>query len=428
MIMSHPNALSSRMFWLLGLMVTSAAVQIFSVDPVLAQETGQLIRFIEDAVPANHEQVSHIDQQYDSEAVRFALMTEPVTPLPVVANVIPVAYQTETGRSEAPAVEDYVGQGEFTPYNEPMMSYGNPPWCAMCPYWYGWADGVIMFRDNQARDFALIEDVNTNVPLISSGDLSFGGASGIRAGLGARLHDRWSVEFQFLGGLNHVATADVSGTNNLALPGDLGLTVNNFYLADEASVRYESQINSPEINFVYCRCSCDPEICDSCELFGGFRYLELNEELGIRSYDIQESTSRYRVRTFNNLYGGQLGVRGRRARGRWSLESTCKAGVFVNQSSQVQDPIYDFPGIQFRGRRSSADNDTAFVGEVNLTAIFHIDTVWGIRGGYNAMWIEGVALAPDQLDFTNTPASGTGILTEGGVFLHGVNFGLEARY
>jgi PAS domain S-box-containing protein len=42
--------------------------------------------------------------------------------------------------------------------------------------------------------------------------------------------------------------------------------------------------------------------------------------------------------------------------------------------------------------------------------------------------IEGVALAPNQLDFTNTPDSGTDVHTNGGVFFHGVNLGLEARW
>jgi hypothetical protein len=39
-----------------------------------------------------------------------------------------------------------------------------------------------------------------------------------------------------------------------------------------------------------------------------------------------------------------------------------------------------------------------------------------------------VALAPDQLDFTNTAASGSGLAAGGGIFLHGVNLGLEARW
>jgi hypothetical protein len=70
----------------------------------------------------------------------------------------------------------------------------------------------------------------------------------------------------------------------------------------------------------------------------------------------------------------------------------------------------------------------AFVGDLNLTAIYQINSVWGARLGYNVIFIEGVALAPDQLDFTNTPSSGSGIDTDGSVFLHGINAGLEARW
>ena len=51
-----------------------------------------------------------------------------------------------------------------------------------------------------------------------------------------------------------------------------------------------------------------------------------------------------------------------------------------------------------------------------------------LRAGYNLMWIEGVATAPDQLDFTDTAQSGTIVQTKGGEFFHGVNLGLEARW
>ena len=52
----------------------------------------------------------------------------------------------------------------------------------------------------------------------------------------------------------------------------------------------------------------------------------------------------------------------------------------------------------------------------------------GSWAGYNLLWIEGVALAPDQLDFTNTPTSGTGLTSSSGLFLHGFSAGLEGRW
>ncbi|MCA9246452.1 MAG: BBP7 family outer membrane beta-barrel protein [Planctomycetales bacterium] len=279
----------------------------------------------------------------------------------------------------------------------------------------------------------LVNDVNTTNTLISSGDLNFSAAGGFRVGAGFCLCNGWTLEAQFLGGLNHVATSRVTGVNNLALPGDLGLSVNNFFLADEVDVRYESNLNSPEINFVCCCCCCDNSccgsgVCDSCEYFVGLRYIDFSEELAIRSNDLQEGISTYRVRTYNNLYGGQIGLRRRRCWGRWSLEGTGKAGIYANDASQVQDPIYDFPNIQYRSRREAEDTVAAFAGELNLSGIYHINDIWGIRGGYNLLWIEGVALAPDQLDFTDTALSGTTIDTNGSVFFHGASIGLEARY
>ena len=71
---------------------------------------------------------------------------------------------------------------------------------------------------------------------------------------------------------------------------------------------------------------------------------------------------------------------------------------------------------------------TSFVGDINVTIACHLTDVWAVRGGYNVLWIEGLALAPDQLDFSDTAASGTNLQTSGGLFLHSVNVGLEARW
>lgn len=44
------------------------------------------------------------------------------------------------------------------------------------------------------------------------------------------------------------------------------------------------------------------------------------------------------------------------------------------------------------------------------------------------MWIEGVALGGNQLDFTFDADSGRSVSHSGGVFLHGANFGLQAQW
>jgi hypothetical protein len=302
------------------------------------------------------------------------------------------------------------------------------PTSKMCPCTYGWADALLLWRDNDATNRPLVINLNSGESLISTGDLGFDAGWGVRAGFGIRECGCCGFEFDYLGVFDQNAGRSVELADELALPGDLGLATNNFFFADEASVHYESEINGAELNCVCCCCCCDDCCCRSVEWIYGFRYLNVNEDFGITSTDLQESTSEYDIHTNNNLFGAQVGSRVRRSCGRWSWEGTGKVGLFGNAAEQHSDPIVDFPNFVIRPGRSESTGDVAFVGDFNLTAIYQINSVWGARIGYNVIVIEGVALAPDQLDFTNTPTSGSGISTDGGIFLHGVNMGVEARW
>ena len=305
------------------------------------------------------------------------------------------------------------------------------PCCRMCPRVYGWFESLLLWRNNQASSQPLVQDLNANdQTLLGASDLRFGMAAGIRAGFGVRDCCGAGWEVNYFGLYGPVATANVVGSNNLRLPGDLGLIVNNFFGADVVDVRYASTLNNFEVNHVCCCCCCEcPTRCRSTEWLYGFRYLNLHEIFRISSTDFQESTSTYRVRTNNNLYGAQVGARLRRCYGKWSWEGTGKAGIFGNAAQQASDPITDFPNnFLVRDARSASGGNVAFIGDLNLTGIYQINSTWGLRAGYNLIWIEGVALAPDQLDFTNTPTSGTTLANHGGVFLHGLNLGVEARW
>jgi len=64
------------------------------------------------------------------------------------------------------------------------------------------------------------------------------------------------------------------------------------------------------------------------------------------------------------------------------------------------------------------------VAEFNTNIVWHITERWSLRGGYTLLYIDGVALAPenfDPADLENQP----GINVNGDVFLHGVNAGME---
>jgi hypothetical protein len=324
---------------------------------------------------------------------------------------------------------DVVPEGDLAPEGELESLYCPGNCCNLCPCSYIVVEGLILGRDNQSGDQPLVIDLNTDEELLDSGDLDFDWAGGVRAYYGRRVCGCLSLELGYLGVFDNSAADGVALDDSLMLPDDLGLQVNNFFGADTVNVRYASDLHSFEANAVCCCCGCNcAGVPRSIEWLTGFRYLNFDETFGISSFDDAEGTTLYEVETDNHLYGGQVGSRYRACHGRWSWEATGKAGLFANDMEQTQDPIVDFPNFVFRDGQRGSDTDVAFVGDLNLTAIYQLNQVWGARLGYNLIWLEGVALAADQVDFTNTPDSGSDLRDGGGVFLHGVSTGVEARW
>ena len=73
-------------------------------------------------------------------------------------------------------------------------------------------------------------------------------------------------------------------------------------------------------------------------------------------------------------------------------------------------------------------NQVAFIGEIDFNLNYALNPNWSIRGGYQVFWVEGLALAPNQLDFTDAAGSGTTVDKTGGLFMHGAHAGLMARW
>lgn len=309
------------------------------------------------------------------------------------------------------------------------------PWCNMCPCTYGVVEGLFMDRNNRSADRPLVQELGSTIDptplrtLLSTGDLNPDVGAGMRVLVGTRLNECWAVELGYFGIFGQTANSSVVLEDLILIPGDLGLNVNNFVAADRADIQYSTNLQSAEANLVRCNCCCDCDInCRSAEWLLGFRYLNLDERFSLTAVDSAESSTRYAVRTQNHLFGAQVGSRLRRCYGRWSVEGTGKAGLYANDASQSADAIIDFDNFERRPAVSSSTGQVAFVGELNLTGVYQINSCWGLRAGYNLLWVEGVALAPDQLDFTFTPTSGTAIVSNGGVFMHGVSAGVEARF
>ena len=175
------------------------------------------------------------------------------------------------------------------------------------------------------------------------------------------------------------------------------------------------------------------------EWLAGFRWFEFDEFFryatftGAAGYP---TSYFYDLHTQNTLLGFQLG--GRRdfcISNRMRLHLGAKAGLFNNRIRQRQQ-IFDQNGTYgqinngpFNGRDydySGNKNDVAMLGELDLGMSYLVKDCWRIRGGYRAIGVSGVALAPDQipLNFANG-ADIQRVDSNGSLILHGFYVGAE---
>ncbi|MGI8980407.1 MAG: BBP7 family outer membrane beta-barrel protein [Pirellulaceae bacterium] len=313
----------------------------------------------------------------------------------------------------------------------------SPSWIDACPCAYVQVGALFLKREPRFSDRPIIVDPNTSTTFLSTSDLNSNFDAGLQVTVGRRLCGGRAVEFDYFGLFAANASAVVVSTDpNAFLTFPDNLAGNVFVDMDQAQVDYSFAVHSFAVNLLCC-CGCCEESCcgevscRSVTWFSGFRYLNLAEELNIsaqRTVAGAVEEGAYNIRTNNNLYGAQLGARLRRTRGRLGWDATGFAGIFGNDARQTQS-VTDFPNFPLRPTVSSSQGGVAFVGGANLSGLYALNDVWNARAGYNVLWIEGVALAPDQLDFDfATSPSGNQISNGGGMFLHGVNVGLEARW
>jgi hypothetical protein len=305
------------------------------------------------------------------------------------------------------------------------------------PLWtsYALAEALFWQRDNQAANRPLAVTVGDGATVLQTNDLRFPVAAGVRTFYGQRSPEDggWEVGYFGLYGQSAFNRQGSIPPNYIQLPDPLGgqLTTDGEFVTG----KYNSLLNSAEINLFATDSEwfTDPAGWDTLDWLAGFRYVGVEEEAALltdccRMQDGQFITVPYRTRTRNNMFGAQVGVRGRRAWERWAIEGWAKAALMGVAQKQIQDPLVDYTGFQQRPALSRAGGEVGFVGDLTMSAIYRLNQVWGIRAGYSLLWLEGLALAPDQFDFSTTAASGTRLVNSSGIFYHGANLGLEARW
>jgi len=292
------------------------------------------------------------------------------------------------------------------------VAAGRPSCPAPCgPKWTATAEALALTRSG-GNPLVVATDGEGH-DLLNVADLDFTYEVGMRLSLIRHLDCGWDVEVGYMGIENWHAGATVLGDSFLA-PG--------FHLlpGQEGTVDYSAKFHSGEVSL--------RRAVDGLWLFAGFSFLA-----GFRMVEFQEQFDTYGPITFaaetlwvtatsrtrNQLYGFQIGGVGTIGRlwERMRIEGMVKAGIYYNHVLTLRGvPDIGAPDLL-------KDNGPAFLGEAVVYAVYQVSKHLSAKVGYQFMWLETVALAPDQ--YAAPPGE---VDRHGGVFAHGASVGLEFTY
>ena len=306
--------------------------------------------------------------------------------------------------------------------------------CCCCPGWEHYAifDVLFLQRNNQAGNQPLLINDQTGLPVMTAQDLQPSVATGVRVFYGHLITDTVGWEIGYTGIYGMFGQAAVAGPGIIDFPDPLGT---DFTDANSARATWWSTLNMAEANVFWYDCceECGPCCRRSCHCWSwltGFIWAGLDEQSSIDTLccDPPEANKYGSVRTSTNYFGPQVGMWGRREWQRWAVEGWWKTAVCGTNAYQAQDPIVSTVTGLVRPGRSATDTGVGFIGGLNGTLVYRLTEVWGLRAGYNLYWLTNAALAPTQYDFGAFADSGSRVNDNGGLFLHGANLGVEARW
>ena len=350
-----------------------------------------------------------------SIAVALACIGWSAIAVPAAAQgVYPAAYGQACGPAAAsPGPYSYEQPCEY-PMAGNFGQCGAPSECGPC--WTFAAEAIALQR-TATRNQVLFQSATSGATLLNAKDLNFPMAfgpkiSGIRHGIFGSKFDVEVAYFQFDG-------FEV----NRFLPGAslMAIDVNDAFLSNNSSARYASQLYCGEVNVRW-------QWFDWLTVLSGFRMAELNEQYNAAGTGVQTfAPISLDVKAFNHLYGYQLGAEGEiyNMGGPLQIRALCKGGIFGNFADQH---ITAANNGFFNQTLDATNNRASFLGEVGLVATYSITQHLAFRASYEAMWLTGVALAPEQIDTSNYRTNLAKVNLDGQIFYHGGGLGFEYRY
>ncbi|MBP89234.1 MAG: hypothetical protein CMJ64_21380 [Planctomycetaceae bacterium] len=325
--------------------------------------------------------------------------------------------------------------GYFSRLLDNLLPYGEGGPCA--PRWYDISlDAMYLKRDRASRRVDFSSDgivVGPPTPadiLLSTDDLDFDEELGFRFTGVRQLWAGATIEFGYFGLFNWAASAvnrpPTFQDDIFSVLSNFGnAPFNGFDETDRArqhTIAYSSTLDNFELNirkrFTMPNCRIQVSWLAGVRyvyLLEDFNYLTLGGDFDPITPGLQSRGNMdYGVTTRNSLTGFQLGgdiwanvVPG------INVGADIKAGVYGNYANQTTGitATTTLPANTQTIDESVDGNDIAMIAEANVNFIYRMGPHWTLRAGYTMLYLEGVALAPEN--FNSTPPN---ILTTGGAF------------
>lgn len=276
--------------------------------------------------------------------------------------------------------------------------------CVCLPCWQVQADTVTL-----TREVGINQPLATGVvPQWNVAEMNFGYQYGARISAARRISDRHQLEIGWLGvgtweaGKSRTALASITGP---------GFT---YVAGGTHRFAYDSNLHIGEVNVRQQR--------GRWQTIAGFRYIELSELFSANS----GGTFAYAIDTNNFLYGFQLGVEGplfQSSEHAFDIDGGVRAALYANRAAT--DVLADNFVV---GTAADRDRAAAVSVEASLIATYQLTDNLAIRGGYQALWLSGIALAPSPLGAPSTGAVAAANTASADLLYHGGLVGLEGAY
>jgi hypothetical protein len=290
-----------------------------------------------------------------------------------------------------------------------------------CNRWTVLAEAMFL-RRSDAGPLPLIRHQETGATLLNANNLEFNHEVVPRLQIIREKCNCWGWDINFFGtdawstsGRGGGPVSPVLVGPGIDFPSTMGGTI---FQVDSSSELYSAEFN------IRRRCH------DCVTVLAGFRWIEFSDDLVAYS-TVPTVTEFYSIDADNHLYGFQIGADATllQPTSRFRLDSIVRFGIFGNDADQTtRAPILTSLN-GFVDEISADGGDVSLMAEFGLRGVVQLTPACAVYGGYQVLWLDGLALAPDQIPYTSLVAPGSATLHEDGeLYFHGATVGVQLTF